>query len=92
MIKRKVTFLEGRLLTSQTKQFKKVFKKVWLAGKKPALQKSHFCFNLETGYIFPKFQVISGLELRGLGTPAKFFFYTPHPKNILHKLYLKNWW
>jgi len=33
MIKTKVAFLEGRLLTSQSDQFKKV----WLAGKTPAI-------------------------------------------------------
>jgi len=41
MIKTKVAFLEGRLLTSQSEQFKKL----QLAGKKPALQKRHFCFD-----------------------------------------------
>jgi len=44
MIKTKVAFLEGRLLSSQSEQLKKYSKKLWLAGKKPALQKSHFCF------------------------------------------------
>jgi len=38
MIKTKVAFLEGRLLSSHSKQFKKL----WLVGKKPALQKATF--------------------------------------------------
>jgi len=41
MIKTKVAFMKGRLLTSQSEQFKKL----WLAGKKGALQKSHFSFD-----------------------------------------------
>jgi len=35
MIKTKAAFLEGRLLPSQSNL--KVFKKLWLAGKKPVL-------------------------------------------------------
>jgi len=42
MIKTKVAFLEGCLLSSQSAIWK-VFGKLWLAGKKPALQKSRFC-------------------------------------------------
>jgi len=42
MIKTKVAFLEGRLLTSQLQQFKKCSK---LAGKKANPPKSHFCFD-----------------------------------------------
>jgi len=42
--KQKWLFLEGRLLSSQSEQ-SEVFKKLRLAGKKPALQKSHFCFD-----------------------------------------------
>jgi len=40
MIKTKVAFLKGQLLTSQSKQFKNLFKKLRLAGEKPALQKN----------------------------------------------------
>jgi len=43
MIKTKVDFLEGRLLTSQSEQFKKYLKSSDWLEKKPALQKSHFC-------------------------------------------------
>jgi len=46
MIKTKVAFLEGRLLTSQSEQFKNYSKMSnWLAGKKPALQKATFVLN-----------------------------------------------
>jgi len=47
-----VDFLEGRLLTSQSEQFKKyskssdwLEKKALTGWKKPAFQKSHFCFD-----------------------------------------------
>jgi len=53
MIKTKVAFLEGRLLSSRSEQFEKFSKnfdwlkksrpskrQLWLAGKKPALQKA----------------------------------------------------
>jgi len=45
MIKTKVAFLEGRLLFSQSEQFKKFSKSPdWL-------EKSHFCFDyVKTGY------------------------------------------
>jgi len=45
MIKTKVAFLEGRLLFSQSEQSEKFSKSSNWHGKKPALQKSHFCFN-----------------------------------------------
>jgi len=49
MIKTKVTFSEGLLLSSQSEQFN------WL-DKKPALQKSHFWFDrvnkLNTNYFY----------------------------------------
>jgi len=45
MIKTKVAFLKDRLLPSQSEQSEEFFKKLWLAGKKQALQKSHFCFD-----------------------------------------------
>jgi len=38
-------FLEVRLLSSQSKQSEKVFKKPWLAEKKAGPPKSHFCFD-----------------------------------------------
>jgi len=38
MIKTKMAFLEGRLLSSQSKQSEKF-------SKRPAIQKSHFCFD-----------------------------------------------
>jgi len=44
MIKAKMAFMEGRLFCSQSEQFE-IFKKPWLAGKKPAFRKSHFCFD-----------------------------------------------
>jgi len=44
MIKIKVAFLEGRLLSSQSKQFKSI-QKAMIGWKKPALQKSHFYFD-----------------------------------------------
>jgi len=44
MIKLKVVFLEGRLFSSQSELFKYFFNySDWL--EKPALQKSHFCFD-----------------------------------------------
>jgi len=45
MIKTKVAFLKGRLLSIQPEQFKKYSKSSKMAGKKPALQKKHFCFD-----------------------------------------------
>jgi len=45
MIKTKVAFLEGPLLSGQSEQSEKLSKKLWLAGKRPALQISHFCFD-----------------------------------------------
>jgi len=45
MIKTKVAFLEGRLLTSQSDQFKKDSKSYDWQKKKLALQKSRFCFD-----------------------------------------------
>jgi len=44
MIKTKVAFLEGRLLSSQSEQSEKFSKRPdWL--EKSRLSKSHFCFN-----------------------------------------------
>jgi len=44
-----VSFLEGRLLSGQSEQFEKRR----FAGKKQALQKSHFwTFNLVNGYVW----------------------------------------
>jgi len=45
MIKTKVAFLEGRLLTSRSEQSEKFSKILDWLKKKPALQKSHFCFD-----------------------------------------------
>jgi len=45
MIKTKVAFLEGRLLSIANHSNLKNIKKLRLAGKKPALQQSHFCFD-----------------------------------------------
>jgi len=59
VIKTKVAFLKGRLFwrvflegcfggpafIQPIGAIWKVFKKPWLAGKNPALQKSHFCFD-----------------------------------------------
>jgi len=42
MIKTKVAFLKGRLLTNQSEQYLKIIQKLRFVGKKPALQKSHF--------------------------------------------------
>jgi len=45
MIKTKAAFLEGRLLSSQSKQFKKFSKSPdWLEKSRP-VQNSHFCFD-----------------------------------------------
>jgi len=44
MIKTKVAFLEGRPYPTQQKNLKS-FQKVLIGWKKPALQKSHFCFD-----------------------------------------------
>jgi len=44
MIKTKVAFLKGRLLSSQTEQFKNIVKDL-ISWKKAALQKSHYCFD-----------------------------------------------
>jgi len=44
MIKTKVVFLEGAFI-QPIRAIWKVSRKPWLAGKKPALQKSHFCFD-----------------------------------------------
>jgi len=38
-------FLGGPAFIQPIRAIWKVFKKPWLAGKKPALQKSHFCFD-----------------------------------------------
>jgi len=38
-------FFEGPAFIQLMRAICKVFKKLWLAGKKPALQKSHFCFD-----------------------------------------------
>jgi len=45
MIETKVAFIEGRLLSSQSEQFEKFSKSSDWLKKKPALQKSHFCFD-----------------------------------------------
>jgi len=45
MIKTKMAFLEGRLLSSQSEQLKKHSKSSDWLEKRPALQKSHFCFD-----------------------------------------------
>jgi len=45
MIKTKVAFLEGRLLSSQSEQYKKYSKSTNWLEKKPALRKSNFCFD-----------------------------------------------
>jgi len=45
MIKIKVAFLGGRLLSSQSKQSEKFSKSPDWLEKKLALQKSHFCFD-----------------------------------------------
>jgi len=44
MIKTKVAFLEGRLLSSQSEQFKKHSKVSDWLEKRLRPQKSHFCF------------------------------------------------
>jgi len=44
VIKTKVVFLKGRLLSSQSEQFKK-YSKSLIGWKKSAPQKSHFCFD-----------------------------------------------
>jgi len=45
MIKIKVAFLEGRLLSSQLEQLKKYSKSsAWLEKSRPS-KKSHFCFD-----------------------------------------------
>jgi len=41
MSKKELAFLEGRLLSSQSEQFK-IFQKALIGLKKPALQKKHF--------------------------------------------------
>jgi len=45
MIKTEVAFLEGRLFSIQSDVFEYVTNCSWLAGYKPALQKSHFCLD-----------------------------------------------
>jgi len=45
MIKTKVAFLEGWLLSSKSEQSNKFSKSLALLEKNPALQKSHFCFD-----------------------------------------------
>jgi len=49
MIKTKVAFCRAGFyppaFIQPIREIWKVFKKPWLAGKKPALQKSHFCFD-----------------------------------------------
>jgi len=45
MIKTKVAFLEGRLLSSQSEESEKFSKSPDLAGKEPDFQTSHFWFN-----------------------------------------------
>jgi len=45
MVKTKVAFLEGRLLSSQLEQLKKYSKSFDWLEKKQALQKQHFCFD-----------------------------------------------
>jgi len=44
MFKTQVAFLEGQLLSGQSEQSEKLSKKVWLARKRPALQKANFVF------------------------------------------------
>jgi len=51
VIKIKVAFLEDQLLFSQPEQSKKFSKSSDLLKKKPALQKSHFCFDHVNGLI-----------------------------------------
>jgi len=46
MIKTKMAFLVGRLLSIQSEQFKSI-QKALIGWKKPAIQKSHFCFDHE---------------------------------------------
>jgi len=43
MIKTKMAFLEGQLFSSQSELFENFFNAL-IDWKKPALQKSHFCF------------------------------------------------
>jgi len=45
MIKTKVAFFGGPAFIQPIRAIWKVFKKLWLARKKRALQKSHFCFD-----------------------------------------------
>jgi len=45
MIKTKVTFLEGRLLSSQSEQYERYSTSSDWLEKKPTLEKSHFCFD-----------------------------------------------
>jgi len=45
MIKAKVAFLQGQLLSSQSEQFVKFSKSSDWLEKKPVLQKSQFCFD-----------------------------------------------
>jgi len=45
MIKTKMAFFGGPAYMQPIRAIWKVFKGLWLAGKKPALQKSHLCFD-----------------------------------------------
>jgi len=45
MIKTKVAFSGRPAFIQPIRAIEKVFKQLWLAGKKPALQISHFCFD-----------------------------------------------
>jgi len=45
VIKTKVAFLEGWLLSSQSEQYVKVFKKLWLAGKSRPSKKATFLWS-----------------------------------------------
>jgi len=59
MIKTKVAFVEDRLLSSQSEQFKEL----WLVGKKPTLYKSHFCFDHVNRQLENNFQRIQTATL-----------------------------
>jgi len=75
MIKTKVAVLEARLLSSQSEQSEK-FSKSLIAGKKPALQKSHFCFNHE----YRLLSYLTFTDLRNFSTfsLACLFYFTVH--------------
>jgi len=63
MIKTKVAFLEGRLFSSQSGLFEN-FRLLLLAGKKPALQKSHLFLSCKQAIRDPGSGLNEGMSVK----------------------------